>query len=508
MKPKSGLAILMGIMAAYYLHLIYTSSVLVGRERYFLPYDDVIITMSYARTLVRTGELDWYPGAQRVEGVTSPLWAMFLAGLQLIPVTPAQSGGLVQLLGLVILVCTLPLVYRFALFIAGDTRLALVSTAVVALCYPLIHVALAGWEYSLFALLAVALVYVALARSRWPWYGDLLIAIGLLTRMDFLVIVVVVAAYLIWRRKVHWWRVLSIVALTIGGLTFWRWRYYGALLPNTWTLKMTGYPTGLRVARGAWVTLTDIWRWNTLVVLLPFAALVPRRLRTEKYALPCCIFAGQAAYAVWVGGDVWHNEMLGSRYLISALPVFLPVALAVLDRVARDLIQENTATAARRAWPSLVAAALVIAHLSPLDRLARLLPTQLGSRVGAIRQALWIRKEKPDCTVGVVTAGVVPYFSERPSVDFLGKSDTVIAKTEAHRAPPGVNPLTYFRPGHLKWNTQYSVGYLRPDVIVGVWRDREDWYELMEQNNYRLVSPESCPPLFVRQERSVNLIQR
>ena len=44
-------------------------------------------------------------------------------------------------------------------------------------------------------------------------------------------------------------------------------------------------------------------------------------------------------------------------------------------------------------------------------------------------------------------------------------------------------------------------------MIVGIWREREDWYELLDENNYKLVSPDSCPPLFIRQESSINLIQ-
>ena len=62
----------------------------------------------------------------------------------------------------------------------------------------------------------------------------------------------------------------------------------------------------------------------------------------------------------------------------------------------------------------------------------------------------------------MVWAGATPYFDHRPSIDLLGKSDTVIA-----HEPPHHRPLL---PGHMKWDYAYSVGKLHPDVITELWR--------------------------------------
>jgi hypothetical protein len=77
----------------------------------------------------------------------------------------------------------------------------------------------------------------------------------------------------------------------------------------------------------------------------------------------------------------------------------------------------------------------------------------------------------PSATVAVVWAGSTPYFSERPAVDVLGKTDRRIA----HQAVrPEVfldrDPRIAYYPGHSKWDLAYSVGELRPDVVVG-WQD-------------------------------------
>jgi hypothetical protein len=57
----------------------------------------------------------------------------------------------------------------------------------------------------------------------------------------------------------------------------------------------------------------------------------------------------------------------------------------------------------------------------------------------------------------VIWAGAIPYFSRRPAIDPLGKSDPVIA---------ALRPRGAFVPGHDKWDIEYSVGRLTPDLIA------------------------------------------
>jgi len=66
----------------------------------------------------------------------------------------------------------------------------------------------------------------------------------------------------------------------------------------------------------------------------------------------------------------------------------------------------------------------------------------------------------PDARIAVTWAGAVSYFSQRPTVDELGKTDSVIAH--------GPNIAPSFRPGHSKWNLAHTLGELRPDVIAAL----------------------------------------
>ena len=86
----------------------------------------------------------------------------------------------------------------------------------------------------------------------------------------------------------------------------------------------------------------------------------------------------------------------------------------------------------------------------------------------------------PDAVVAVVWAGAVPYWSDRPAVDLLGKNDRVVAHG------PSRGPRT---PGHNKWNVRRSVGELRPDVIfqtAHVWVEPGFWNVVNEAGYERL----------------------
>jgi hypothetical protein len=80
--------------------------------------------------------------------------------------------------------------------------------------------------------------------------------------------------------------------------------------------------------------------------------------------------------------------------------------------------------------------------------------------------------------IAVVWAGTVPYFTRRPAIDLLGKSDPVIA-----RHPP----VLPFRPGHDRFDYDYSIGVLRPDLVVDLWEPKPRAFELLARLEYERV---------------------
>jgi len=77
-----------------------------------------------------------------------------------------------------------------------------------------------------------------------------------------------------------------------------------------------------------------------------------------------------------------------------------------------------------------------------------------------------------DAVIAVVTAGNIPYFSERTAVDLLGKNDPVIARGPAHINSSLFEPGNW-RPGHNKWDYAYSIGELKPDVVAQIWENTD-----------------------------------
>ena len=61
-----------------------------------------------------------------------------------------------------------------------------------------------------------------------------------------------------------------------------------------------------------------------------------------------------------------------------------------------------------------------------------------------------------DARIATIWAGVPAYYSNRTMLDLLGKNDTFIATSAPHGE---------FFPGHNKWDYNYSIGELQPDVV-------------------------------------------
>ena len=96
-------------------------------------------------------------------------------------------------------------------------------------------------------------------------------------------------------------------------------------------------------------------------------------------------------------------------------------------------------------------------------------PTQTG-HLDHLKWALTLdRITDRDATLAVAWAGIIPYFADRSAVDCWGECDATIAHEPMHLDPKGG-----FYPGHMKWDYDYSIGKLKPDVIVELYRPTPD----------------------------------
>ena len=108
----------------------------------------------------------------------------------------------------------------------------------------------------------------------------MLLGAGTLVRPDMVVALAGLMLYHVFvdpsNRSRHLAWGASALVIFVGMQTTFRLWYLGQLLPNTYYLKMTGYPFYLRITRGTFVLAQFIWRFNPLLFVLPFLLLVRR----------------------------------------------------------------------------------------------------------------------------------------------------------------------------------------------------------------------------------------
>ena len=475
---------------------IYRTSFVVGGERYFSLFDDAMISMRYAKNLANGHGLVWNPGGERVEGYTNLLWVLYMALVHLLPLTASKASVVVQATALAFLTANLFVVRKTALLIGeGSEAIALGAVALTAIYLPINNWSLQGMEVSVLVLivsLSLWRTFKALGAGSFPSGAYALLGASTLVRPDMAVPLVGLAVFLAIADPVNRWRHLTwglgALAVFTGVQTAFRLEYYGETLPNTYFLKMVGFPPLLRISRGVFVLAQFILRSNPLLFALPFIVSVRRDWRVR---LLLWTFVSQLAYSTFVGGDAWEYWGGSNRYICIAMPgffVLLSYALFLVSRAAAVALNANTWSTGVANWlkPSIFPLLIVYSIISlnsiyGIDALAEvsLLHAPLHSGNGdensdEVELGILLRQiTTRDATIAVARAGTIPYFSDRYSIDELGKNDKHVAR-EPMREIGGWRRLIDFRPGHMKVDYAYSIGVLKPDVVAQLWEHAEE----------------------------------
>jgi hypothetical protein len=478
------------VMIAYCIYagvFIAKSSFVIEGERYFTLFDDPMISMQYAKNFAAGEGLVWNAGGERVEGYSNLMWVIFMAGFHLLPLPLSKLSLLIQISGAIFLLLTLWFLHRIAREINPEAPWVGVLTVLLAgFYYPLVNWSLLGNEVSILAMLIAWVVWVAIkshreSKTNPAMYG--LIACATLVRIDailpFFLVIVFLAIYDPENRKQHLgYGVLSLFLPVILQTGF-RFFYYGEILPNTYYLKMTGVPLLYRVVRGGYVFIKFVWNLNWALFILPMIVVAIERRKATFLLMS--IFLVMCLYSIYIGGDAWEHRGGANRFISTGIPLFFLLFAYALEWLREKIVRnlEPDGISNRLQWVSWI---LVLAvGLVSLINFNALLDAH-SLRFLALRgQPLYVRGNERNTTIGlfikhitqedarvaVVAAGATPYYSERVSIDLLGKSDVRIAKGEMKNLDD--IELIDFRPGHMKWDYAYSIGELQPDVVVEVW---------------------------------------
>jgi arabinofuranosyltransferase len=313
----------------------------------------------------------------------------------------------------------------------------------------------------------------------------------------------------LWRRP-GWLKALAvewgIVAVVVGAVSLFRLLYYGHVTPNTYLLKVSGFPLADRIENGVGFVTPFLASTGFLLGFAVVMALL--NMHRDKLLIVGLVLAS-TAYQVTVGGDPWPywRQMAPVMPLLAGL-----LAVEITTLLSRGL--RTSAGAALRARPALAAAfAPVLATLLTIVAVARLnagffdealfrkKPFEAEDARDNVDVALALRAIcLPGATVGVSWAGAIPYYSGLQAVDFFGKSDPRIAAL-----PPDLSGAVSWNgmksvPGHNKYDLRYSIQERQPTYIQEYAWGRQNlrrWvaehYVSVRQNGALLCLAENSP---------------
>jgi hypothetical protein len=268
----------------------------------------------------------------------------------------------------------------------------------------------------------------------------------------------------------------------VGGQSVLRYLYYGDFLPNTYYLKMTGFPMLWRISRGGFYLLKFIGRmW-----IIPFAAViwVTLRNREPKRDLLLLLFGLQLLYSIYVGGDAWESWRGANRYISQAIPFFFIVLSLSLDKFSTFISKKQRVIV----YSTLISVCFVLMNNNrgsfQLKSMFFRAPIITDGNNLMISHSDFITEYTDEnASIAVAWAGTIPYFTNRNVVDILGKTDYFIAHGEM-KLIDGQPELTQFWPGHMKYNYSYSIGEKKPDVIVHLWNHPEEAAPYLNDNYF------------------------
>ena len=434
---------LVALIALHVLHVL----------RYNFVSDDAFISLRYAANLLAGHGLVFNPG-ERVEGFTSPLWTLLLAGFGACGFNLPEAA---RALGLLCSVLALPTTYWLARQCGADPPTALIAPALLAFNGSFACWAASGMETALFVGLIAAAFATALAGSYWP--SASLAAAATLARPEGLLVLLVLGCHQLLRAKRGEGRSWLPWLLVGGGpyalfLGFRRW-YYGDWLPNTYYAKTGG--GWAQVQRGL-DYLRDYAADHEGLLLLVGLALFALLRRTAGMRLVAVGWLLFWLAVAWLGGD----GLPMYRFALAPLPLFAALAAAFVSDLARPSL-----LAARKSGVALavvLGCAWAYTHWSPPRLKSHYSAYQFQQQVEIprwTRVGQWFAASAPaGASIAVVPIGAVAYYSKLEVRDMLGLTDR-------HIAQRNLSSLGRGWAGHEKHDGQYVLRRRPTYLLLG-----------------------------------------
>lgn len=413
--------------------------------------DDVFITYVYSRNIAEGKGFVFNPG-EPIQGTTTPLYALFMAGVYLIVPDLLHAGNVLSAIFLLI-TCGLAIgLMRGYVSVYGRA-----ATVLIVATSPLIYISF-GME---------TLFYCAvLVLAFWLWAAErpeaAMLAAAALTwiRADGVVLGATLWASATWpawraRTPFRWrsrpWKLGLIYLAGIAPWFLYAWAYFGAPLPNTFDAKQQ-FLGGLSFLSDAFIWWQSTYGNNPLTALAIFLIALG--------AWRAWIHSGLRPLTLWaVLYTIGYTALNATAFWYYTPLVVVLTVLATLggEWLARRLI----AWGARR--QGVIAGALALVVISGVLAIVRAgdyaVPPPRATTYRLLGE--WIaRNTPPDGTLLVGDLGIMGYHARRRTID----------------SPGLIVPDMHFR------QDSYAVAKYKPDYVVATqywtWQQltAQDWF--------------------------------
>jgi hypothetical protein len=420
---------------------------------WYCTWDDSYIIFRYAQNLISGWGLVFNAG-QKVEGYTSFLWVLLLAGGTQLTQDPIVSA---KVLGVLFNLSTLLAGYFLCRLVATDKvpmyGFALVLTA--SNTYFIVG-SVGGLESPLFASILCwsAVAYLKATRTTTPnsqayWCvgASLLLALLALTRPDGVLTFFFFWCDAAWRYRRQPRNIAFLTlpfVLVYAPYFFWRWHYYGFFFPNTFYVKHGG--TLALLAQGVAQAGKFFGVQTGGLFLCEVVALAVVLFPTVETTILALAIASRVAFEVWSGG-IAPGEF---RFLIPALPLIWILTENVLARGVSAFAARPRTQLLWAGTCGLMIVGQLISFWQFRGRNAA--PERIGMERAHIGLGKWLRANSlPNAAVAAGDIGAIGFWSQRKILDLDGLTDTHISHL----------PGAYSE----KRDSQYVLGQF-PDFIV------------------------------------------
>jgi len=521
---------------------IYTTSFVFRGTRYFILSDDAMISMRYGYNFAHGFGMVWNPG-EYVEGFTNPLWTFFMALIHFLPVPLTKLSLIVQITEALCVIASLYFVKKIAAIVSNSSfTVMFFSVLFTAFYFPLVNWTLVqGMEVGILTLFLSSSVFFALEsirRKKFSFILFIILGLGTLTRIDFFVSAMVISLFLIIydkkNRKKYFLFGIPVVLSFVLAQTLFRIWYYHDILPNTYYVKLTGYPILNRITRGIYVGLRSffpniaaMYQSRVLqfsarliiagMILFPFTYAYLKR--NKSMFLLLALFTTQLLYSAYVGGDVWEYYGGANRFIAYAIPLFF-VSLIFTTHSILIKYFKTSKTYLQKVYQIIEVAIIciffILLNRANAEQLPRLFftmpPTTLDVNMTRLELADRLNRiTKPHTKIAISAAGLIPYFNpDRYFVDILGKTEKTIAREPAVGNEKFKNQLDKyisFQPGHMKWDYPYLVKKYKPDIFGDFYQrsDQKNDKYLLTHGYARMKTPDSFGFMFFILKTSPNI---